>query len=203
MGTNIKERALSHIQRLFQTTQPASVVTKISTSTQDITKLKVDAIVNAANHSLLGGGGVDGAIHRAAGPRLLEECRTLGGCHTGKAKITQGYDLPAKHVIATVGPIAPPEQPDMLASCYRQSLELLIHHGLRTIAFPCISTGVYGYDKERAANVALGTVRQVLMESQDQVDQVIFCLFDQKDIQLYQGSISSITLIGQLGCYLG
>ncbi|KAI9306827.1 hypothetical protein BJ944DRAFT_262913 [Cunninghamella echinulata] len=184
------ERALENIKRVFTTSNPEKlqqISKKVSLTTSDITTLKVDAIVNAANNSLLGGGGVDGAIHRAAGPGLLQECRTLNGCDDGDAKITKGYNLPAKHVIATVGPIAPPEQPEVLASCYRRSLEVLISNNLRTIAFPCISTGVYGFNKERASNVALTTVRQFLeSDDGDKIDQVIFCLFDPKDILIYK-----------------
>lgn len=152
----------------------------------DITTLAVDAIVNAANSSLLGGGGVDGSIHRAAGPELKKECRTLNGCETGEAKITNGYKLPAKHVIHTVGPRG--EKPELLKSCYLSSLNLLKQHGLRSIAFPCISTGVYGYPQESAAHVALHTVSQWMQDPDNQknVDEIIFVLFLDSDLEIYQ-----------------
>ena len=154
----------------------------------DITHLQVDSIVNAANTSLLGGGGVDGAIHRAAGKELLAECRTLGGCATGDAKITKGYNLPAKFVIHTVGPVwrgGNSGEPEKLASCYQKSLELAVHYEIRTIAFPNISTGVYGYPKNLAAEIAISTVRN-FMESHSEIEQVIFCVFDDENFQLYQ-----------------
>ena len=154
----------------------------------DITKLNCDCIVNAANRSLLGGGGVDGAIHRAAGPDLLRECRTLGGCATGEAKITGGYALPARWVIHTVGPVysGRPSDAKLLASCYRNSLNLAKRHGIRTIAFPAISTGVYGYPLEPAAEIAVDTVRKWLADNADEPMEVTFCCFDGRTMEAYR-----------------
>ena len=154
----------------------------------DITTLEVDAIVNAANNSLLGGGGVDGAIHRAAGPGLLAECVTLGGCNTGETKITGGYDLPSKHVIHTVGPVwdgGRANEDALLADCYRNSLKLGEENGLRMVAFPAISTGVFGFPKERATRIAVREVRAFLDQDVG-VDQVIFVCFSERDFGIYQ-----------------
>jgi O-acetyl-ADP-ribose deacetylase (regulator of RNase III) len=154
----------------------------------DITKLKVDAIVNAANHTLLGGGGVDGAIHRAAGKELLTECKTLNGCETGKAKITNGYQLPASYVIHTVGPVyngGKNNEAEKLASCYKNSLELAAEKGLKTLAFPNISTGVYGYPKQKAAEIAIRQVSQYL-KSHAEIEKVIFCVFDDENLNIYK-----------------
>lgn len=154
----------------------------------DITQQDVDAIVNAANESLLGGGGVDGAIHRAAGPQLLAECRTLGGCKTGDAKITRGYNLNARHVIHTVGPVyhdGKHGEPELLASAYRRSLALANEHGLETVAFPAISTGVYGYPKEQAAQIALTTIQDFLA-THSTPKLVRMVLFDTPTFELHR-----------------
>jgi len=158
--------------------------TKLSVIKGDITKLGVDAIVNAANSSLLGGGGVDGAIHRAAGPGLLEECRRLGGCKTGQAKATKGYDLPAKFVIHTVGPVwrgGDQKERESLASCYRNSLQLARELKVRSIAFPAISTGIYGFPKREAAEIAVREVRQF----PESFDSVVFVCFDDETAAIY------------------
>jgi O-acetyl-ADP-ribose deacetylase (regulator of RNase III) len=158
----------------------------------DIVTLAVDAIVNAANESLLGGGGVDGAIHRAAGPGLLEECRRLGGCPTGDARITGGHRLPARFVIHTVGPVwrgGARGEAALLASCYRRCLEVASEGGLRSIAFPGISTGVYGYPPEAAARVAVGTVREVLRVPTS-LEEVIFCCFSRDALEIYESLLA-------------
>jgi len=157
----------------------------------DITKQRVDAIVNAANTTLLGGGGVDGAIHRAAGHRLVEECRTLGGCPTGQAKITNGYNLEAKWVIHTVGPVwrgGDGREDELLASCYRASLELAVEKGIRTIAFPAISTGVYGFPLERATAIAVSVVKSFL-ERNPSVEKVIFVCFGKRAYECYLSNV--------------
>ena len=154
----------------------------------DITKQQLDAIVNAANETLLGGGGVDGAIHRAAGPELYDECLKLRGCATGDAKITKGHRLPAQHVIHTVGPVwggGGRGEDDLLASCYRKSLDLAVAHGLKSIAFPCISTGVYRFPHERAATIAVRETRSFL-EKNPSLEKVVFVCFLQEDFEIYQ-----------------
>jgi len=156
----------------------------------DITKLDVDAIVNAANRSLLGGGGVDGAIHRGAGPKLLAKCATLGGCPTGEAKITPGYSLPAKHVIHTVGPVwhgGDKGEPELLATCYRNSLTVAAENGVKTIAFPSISTGVYRYPIEKACRIALSTTMEFL-RGDDTIERVTFVCFSANDLAVYERS---------------
>lgn len=168
----------------------------IKTIRGDITKVTdVEAIVNAANTSLLGGGGVDGAIHRAAGPELLAECRLLGGCETGQAKITKAYNLPCDYVIHTVGPIwngGNRNEEELLASCYLSSMRLAVENGIRTIAFPSISTGVYHFPVELAAKIAVRTVAKFLKENERKIDFVEWVLFDENTERVYEGEVSKI-----------
>lgn len=163
----------------------------IETVLADITTLDVDAIVNAANPTLLGGGGVDGAIHRAAGPGLLEACRRLGGCRTGEAKITPGFDLPARYVIHTVGPVYYSERhpADLLADCYRNSIELAVQNGVHSLAFPAISTGVYGYPAREASQIAVRQVQFSLL-THPRLERVIFCCIDEPIFEIYKQLLS-------------
>ncbi|MFC7295075.1 O-acetyl-ADP-ribose deacetylase [Marinobacter aromaticivorans] len=175
------------------------MTTKLRAIHGDITSLNVDAIVNAANSSLLGGGGVDGAIHRAAGPELRQECQRLQGCNTGEARITGGYRLPAKHVIHTVGPVwngGADREAELLASCYRESLRLAVSAGLRSIAFPCISTGIYGFPAEPAARIAVQTVQE-FVASAPELEEVVFCCFSDEDLRLYQHALGEQIVRGE------
>lgn len=167
---------------------------RIRIHTGDITKLDVDAIVNAANSSLLGGGGVDGAIHRAAGPELEFECGMLNGCKVGDAKLTKGYRLPARYIIHTVGPVwqgGGKGEAGLLASCYRRSLEIAFDHNCRTVAFPAISSGIYGYPKDQATGIAVGAVNDFLQQNAVP-DTVTFCCFDDQTAELYQRAVAAL-----------
>ena len=170
------------------------ILDKIEIQQGDITQLDVDAIVNAANTKLLGGGGVDGAIHRAAGPELLEECRTIGGCPTGEARITKGYNLRARHVIHTVGPVysGKPKDSQLLTSCYLNSLKLAVDHHLATIAFPAISCGVYGYPIEDACKIAVDT-SYVFLKDHPELEKIIFIQFSPQDFAVYETYLKSLS----------
>ena len=168
---------------------------RIRVVTGDITRCETDAIVNAANRTLLGGGGVDGAIHKAAGPELLAECRTLHGCETGDAKLTKGYRLPARYVIHTVGPVwhgGQEGEAELLASCYRRCLEIAVAHGIQTIAFPAISTGVYGYPLAEATSIAVDTVLAFLSQTrEDTIREVVFVCFRDSTRELYEEKVAA------------
>jgi len=178
------EEVKSELFEDFEIDESLDLSDKVSIYEGDITRLEIDAIVNAANNSLMGGGGVDGAIHRAAGPLLVEENKTHGGCRDGDAVISGGYRLPAKYIISTVGPRG--ENTEVLDSAYRNCLLKMKEKDLRSIAFPCISTGIYGYPNSSACNVALRAVRRFLEENYQQVDRVIFCLFLPVDVKIYR-----------------
>ncbi len=179
---------------MAQKSDKVDSTSKIEIIQGDITELSIDAIVNAANNSLLGGGGVDGAIHRSAGPQLVEECAKLNGCHTGDAKITKGYNLPARHVIHTVGPVwfgGTENEPEKLANCYRKSMQIANENHIQTIAFPAISTGVYGYPKNPAAQIAINQIVECLEKYPD-IKKVTFVLFDKENFDIYTSILSKL-----------
>jgi len=174
-------------------TMDKDILDRIEVRQGDITSLKVDAIVNAANKSLLGGGGVDGAIHRAAGPELLAECRTIGGCPAGEARITRGYNLPARHVIHTVGPVysGKPQDSKLLSNCYLNSLKLTVENDITSIAFPAISCGVYGYPIKDACKIAVDTTCNFLKENKS-IEKVVFVLFSAGDYEIYKNYLKKL-----------
>jgi O-acetyl-ADP-ribose deacetylase (regulator of RNase III) len=193
-GTQTAVGGYSLATHAFKTGQPP-LMPELEAIRADITTLAVDAIVNAANASLLGGGGVDGAIHRAAGPALDDACRTLGGCETGADRITPGFLLPARYVIHAVGPVwrgGGANEDALLASCYRTALALAAEHGLATIAFPSISTGIYGFPAERAAGIAVATVAKTINGGSAALEKVIFCCFDDKGLSLHRVAIAEL-----------
>ena len=196
-GQNLLGRALMELRSEFSGAETENN-TEIRMVRGDITKVSdVKAIVNAANRSLLGGGGVDGAIHRAAGPKLLEECRKLHGCDTGEAKLTAAYDLPCQYIIHTVGPVwsgGKHGEADLLANCYRNSLQVAVQKGIRSVAFPSISTGVYSYPVDEAAKIAVHTVNQFIEEHPGELDLVEWVLFDQTTYDVYENALNQMTV---------
>lgn len=197
IGRSDKRGGIGHIKsvKIIISNKIFAKVAKIKIIQGDITRLKVDAIVNAANKTLLGGGGVDGAIHRAAGPKLLEECAALHGCETGQAKITKGYNLPAKHIIHTVGPVwrgGKNNEEKLLALCYRESFKLAEEYKLKSIAFPAISCGIYGFPIERAAKITLSETKRFLEENSHFLQEIIFVLFSENDYNIYRKVFKNI-----------